>query len=186
MMLANKVVISAGYRRCTWASRGQPTATSLALRHHYHIASRLPAARHLPPSDKISEEEDPSSTRSLLDAIDSTSMIEGRIDEEKITSMLGAGSTNVSWTELDEKVNIYPSDRRFQAIGEGGDAFVAEIVELVEVALGRKASPTNVKSRPSSKGKYVSASITVRMENGEEVLAIYAALKGCDKVKWYL
>jgi len=43
-----------------------------------------------------------------------------------------------------------------------------------------------VKSRPSSKGKYVSASITVRMENGEEVLAIYAALKGCDKVKWYL
>ena len=40
--------------------------------------------------------------------------------------------------------------------------------------------------RPSSKGKYVSANVTARLENGEEVVAVYAALKACERVKWYL
>jgi len=96
----------------------------------------------------------------------------------------GLGS-NLTWKELDEKVNTYPSERKFQAIGQGGDAFVDEVVGLVEGALGgRKVE--NVTTRPSSKGKYVSANITVELLNGEEVIAVYAAIKGCDKIKWFL
>ena len=46
--------------------------------------------------------------------------------------------------------------------------------------------PLTLTGRPSKKGKYVSANVTVTLENGEEVVAVYAALKSCEKVKWYL
>ena len=46
--------------------------------------------------------------------------------------------------------------------------------------------PPALTGRPSSKGKYVSANVTVLLENGDEVVAVYAALKSCEKVKWYL
>ena len=43
-------------------------------------------------------------------------------------SVMGPDGSNpaagMSWKELDEKVNEYPSDRKFQAIGEGGAEFV--------------------------------------------------------------
>ena len=186
MMLAPKLVISAGYTKCAYAIKCRTSAASVALRHHYHAVSSLSEAHCLPPSGEISEDEDPSSTRALFDAMDSASVFESRNDGGKTTTVLGAGTTNVPWKELDQKVNTYPSDRRFQAIGEGGDAFVAEIVNLVESAFGREVSPADVQSRPSSKGKYVSASVTTRLNNGQEVEAVYSALKGCDKVKWYL
>ena len=69
---------------------------------------------------------------------------------------------------------------------DGGDAFVAKIVGLVEEALGRPVDPGNVTSRPSSKGKYVSANVTARLENGDEVIAVFSKLKACEDVKWYL
>ena len=63
---------------------------------------------------------------------------------------------------------------------------MAKIVGLVEEALGRPVDPGNVTSRPSSKGKYVSANVTARLENGDEVIAVFSKLKACEDVKWYL
>jgi putative lipoic acid-binding regulatory protein len=119
------------------------------------------------------------------------SKLRGRNSKGKVTTVMGDGASlggNLSWEELDEKVNEYPMDRKFQAIGEGDDAFVQRIVGMIEEALGRPVDnpDTNVTSRPSSKGKYVSANVTVRLENGNEVIAVYEKLKACDDVKWYL
>jgi putative lipoic acid-binding regulatory protein len=130
-------------------------------------------------------------TEILIDAMDTASKLRNRDAGGKVTTVLGdlGQSTlggNLTWQELDERVNEYPSDRKFQAIGEGGEAFVAKIVGLVEEALGRKVDPANVTSRPSSKGKYVSANVTARLENGDEVVAVFSKLKECEDVKWYL
>lgn len=128
----------------------------------------------------------------LIDAMDTASKLRGRDSGGKVTAVMGSepgGSglgANMTWEELDERVNEYPSDRKFQAIGEGGDAFVAEVVALVEAALGRAVDPANVTSRPSKKGKYVSANVVARLEKGEEVIAVYSALKACERVVWYL
>ena len=39
---------------------------------------------------------------------------------------------------------------------------------------------------PSSKGNYISANVTVRLESGEEVKAIYEALKTCKTVRFII
>ena len=79
----------------------------------------------------------------------------------------GGLGANMTWEELDEKVNTYPMDRKFQAIGEGGQSFIDEVVALIEKALGRSVPSGNVTTRPSKKGKYVAVNVTVRLENGE-------------------
>lgn len=98
----------------------------------------------------------------------------------------GGLGANMTWEELDEKVNTYPMDRKFQAIGEGGQSFIDEVVALIEKALGRSVPSGNVTTRPSKKGKYVAVNVTVRLENGNEVLEVYGALKSCERVKWFL
>ena len=98
----------------------------------------------------------------------------------------GGLGANMTWEELDEKVNTYPMDRKFQAIGEGGQSFIDEVVALIEKALGRSVPSGNVTTRPSKKGKYVAVNVTVRLENGSEVLEVYGALKSCERVKWFL
>ena len=102
-------------------------------------------------------------------------------------TVMGPG-TSEEWRELDEKVNTYPSDRKFQAIGVNSSEFVGDMVKLVEDTLGdgRKVHPENVTSNLSKNGKYCSANMTVVLMNGEEVINIMAKLKADERVKWYL
>lgn len=102
-------------------------------------------------------------------------------------TVMGPG-TSEEWRELDEKVNTYPSERNFQAIGINSPEFVRDMVKLVEDTLGdgRKVHPENVTSNLSKNGKYCSANMTVVLMNGEEVINIMAKLKADERVKWYL
>jgi putative lipoic acid-binding regulatory protein len=102
-------------------------------------------------------------------------------------TVMGPG-TSEEWRELDEKVNTYPSERKFQAIGINSPNFVQDMVKLVEDTLGdgRKVHPENVTSNLSKNGKYCSANMTVVLLNGEEVINIMAKLKADERVKWYL
>ena len=102
-------------------------------------------------------------------------------------TVMGPG-TSEEWRELDEKVNMYPSERKFQAIGVNSPEFVGDMVKLVEDTLGdgRKVHPENVTSNLSKNGKYCSANMTVVLMNGEEVINIMAKLKADERVKWYL
>ena len=121
------------------------------------------------------------------DEADDVSAEKKRRDEIPVTrGAPGTLGANMTWEELDEKVNTYPMDRKFQAIGPGGQAFVDEVVALIEKAVGRSVPGDDVTSRPSKKGKYVAVNVTVRLENGNEVLDVYAALKSYEAVKWFL
>ena len=84
-------------------------------------------------------------------------------------------------------MNEYPCARKFQAIGADDGDFVESVRGVISNALGgRHIHPECVTSRPSSKGKYVSAHVTAEMRSGDEVLAVYAALKADERVLWYL
>jgi len=188
---------SAGQCAAAHAARGVVSRRTAAIVPRWPAAHRASSrsarvsASRWRPGDGTDDELPKPVTEILIDAMDTASKLRNRDAGGKVTTVLGdlGQSTlggNLTWQELDERVNEYPSDRKFQAIGEGGEAFVAKIVGLVEEALGRKVDPANVTSRPSSKGKYVSANVTARLENGDEVVAVFSKLKECEDVKWYL
>ena len=185
--------VAAKNAACGIASRRTAAINSVRPPFHHRTQSRSLkfCASRWKPGDGTDDEVPNQPTEVLIDAMGTASKLRGRNSKGKVTTVMGDGASlggNLSWEELDEKVNEYPMDRKFQAIGEGDDAFVQRIVGMIEEALGRPVDnpDTNVTSRPSSKGKYVSANVTVRLENGNEVIAVYEKLKACDDVKWYL
>lgn len=163
MMLAARLGQCAGHAN----TRVTPTAGAAVQRAHNCARAamssarpsvlvrsfRVSAARWVPPDGDgdDGQEAEPTNTQALIDAMGTVAKAVGRDSEGKVTTVMGDGvgglGSNMTWQELDEKVNTYPSDRKFQAIGEGGDAFVAEIVGLVEGALGRDVKPEDVTSR---------------------------------------
>jgi putative lipoic acid-binding regulatory protein len=104
------------------------------------------------------------------------------------TTVMASAESDEKWKELDARVNEYPSERKFQAIGSDPDGtFVESIKSVISMALdGRVIHPENVSGRASSGGKYVSANVTCEMRSGEEVIAVYKALKADPRVLWYL
>jgi len=85
------------------------------------------------------------------------------------------------WRELDEKVNEYPEIRVFKGIGTtAGDErarFEAAMVRAIEGVVGVKVPPEAIVTRDSSAGKYVSVSVEVTVRSGEEVAAVFTAIK---------
>ncbi|XP_076911792.1 uncharacterized protein LOC143569875 [Bidens hawaiensis] len=95
-----------------------------------------------------------------------------RYINNKFGSTVIDGSTG-EWLTLNEKINTYPSARRFTAIGSGGDDFVR--------------SMGYVHKRVSSGGKYVSVNIgPVRVISKEQVQAVYNAMRSDDWMKFFL
>lgn len=65
--------------------------------------------------------------------------------------------------------------------------FVDSVWEMIlEVLGGRYIYLENVMVRLSLKGKYVSVNVTLEMESGDDVLAVYGVLKVDKCVLWYL
>ncbi|KAJ0896020.1 putative YbeD-like domain superfamily protein [Helianthus annuus] len=80
------------------------------------------------------------------------------------------GSTG-EWLTLNEKINTYPSARRFTAIGLGGDDFVRSMVVAMESVIQHPVPQGHVKRRVSSGGKYVSVNIgPIRVVSKEQVI----------------
>ncbi len=78
----------------------------------------------------------------------------------------------------------FPSDHIFKAFGPRGEAFPGAVYlavqQITPVALDA------MKVRPSSKGTYQCVSITVRLQNYQQLKAVYAALKGVPGLKYLL
>jgi putative lipoic acid-binding regulatory protein len=96
------------------------------------------------------------------------------------------------WRALDEKVNEYPDNRVFKGIGTAAGTdralFEADMVRAIEAVVGVKLPPTAVATRDSSGGKYVSVSVEVTVQSGEQVAAVFGAIKkGCGpRLKWLM
>ncbi|CAH9126259.1 unnamed protein product [Cuscuta epithymum] len=95
-------------------------------------------------------------------------------------------STN-EWLVLDKKVNLYPTERMFTAIGTGGDDFVQAMVVAVESVIQGSILEGQVKKKDSSGGKYVSVNIgPILVLSSEQVQAVYNAMRRDDRMKYFL
>lgn len=121
----------------------------------------------------------------LLRSLGEVSSTSGR-DAGSTNMVLGANDSEAKWRELDEKVNQYPGHRDFKAIGSGGDDFKQTIVRAVEDIVG-PVNQDRVMLRPSSQGKFISVTLRdVKVQNPDQVLAVYAAMRKDKRLRYYL
>ena len=84
---------------------------------------------------------------------------------------------------LDELIE-FPTSFTFRAVAATLPGLPQACATAVEQALGRPVE--GITEQPSSQGKWTSVRITTRVENADEVLAGYSALKAVDGVKMTL
>ncbi|HLT31409.1 MAG TPA: DUF493 domain-containing protein [Myxococcaceae bacterium] len=80
----------------------------------------------------------------------------------------------------------YPTDYAFKIIGRSGPDFSTWARGLVAGALGIDIAPSAVREKPSSKGKYLSVEVTVRLESETQRRAVYDRLHQEQDIVFYL
>ncbi|KAF8697182.1 hypothetical protein HU200_036182 [Digitaria exilis] len=125
----------------------------------------------------------------VLEAISKIARSKGRVAHTTNMVMGGTVTDDKSdeWLVLDQKVNSYPTDRGFTAIGTGGDDFVQSMVVAVESVLQESIPKGRVSQKLSSRGKYVSVNIgPIRVVSSEQVQAVYRAMRSDNRMKYFL
>ncbi|KAI3515973.1 hypothetical protein L1887_14880 [Cichorium endivia] len=124
-----------------------------------------------------------------LQTISDGSQIDGRIGQ---TTNMVFGDTVIDgstgeWLTLTQKMDTYPSVRKFTAIGIGGKDFVQSMVVAVESVIQNPVPQEHVRQRVSSGGKYVSVNIgPIHVVSREQVRAVYSAMRSDDRMKFFL
>lgn len=93
--------------------------------------------------------------------------------------------TQDEWAQLDEHINEYPGERSFKAIGAGEADFVRSMRECVEKVVGG-IDDSQVDTKESSGGKYVSVTFRVMVQSPEEMKEIYELMKGDGRLKFFI
>lgn len=120
----------------------------------------------------------------LISSMDELSKAQGRVP--KTTNMV-LGTEGMDWDDIDAKVNEYPLQRDFKAIGKGGEEFAQDMIQLVSGVLGHQIPLELVYTRPSSNGTYLSVTMgPVLVKTPEELKAVYTALQSDSRVKWVI
>lgn len=86
---------------------------------------------------------------------------------------------------VEESLIEYPSDFPIKVVGITHDEFAQTIVELV-VEHDPEFHSGKLEMRPSSQGKYLSLTLTVRATSREQLDNLYRALSSHDLVKFVL
>ncbi|KAJ4894702.1 hypothetical protein Rs2_21496 [Raphanus sativus] len=162
-----------------------PAAKRLSFSGFASVPDRIP---RLNCSHNDQSEQGPPQ-EAVLKAISEVSKTDGRVG--KTTNVIIGGTvaddSAQDWLELDQKVNTYPTERGFTAIGTGGDDFVHAMVLAVESVIQRQIPEDCVKQTLSSKGKYVSVNIgPIRVVSSEQVQAVYNAMRRDERMKYFL
>ncbi|GMH33738.1 hypothetical protein BSKO_01572 [Bryopsis sp. KO-2023] len=119
----------------------------------------------------------------LARSLGEVSKLEGRVSNSN-NMIFGDTNSEEKWREIDKKVNEYPCQRTFTAIGTGGSEFKASMVELVESFVG-PVHMECVSSKNSGQGRYISVRIgPVWVESPDQVVKIYTAMNGDERLKW--
>ncbi|KXZ55980.1 hypothetical protein GPECTOR_2g1532 [Gonium pectorale] len=104
----------------------------------------------------------------------------------EVASKLGGGPDDMwaDWKRVDAKVNTYPCERLFTAVGSGGEDFRDAMVRCVEEVVG---APVPVDVRASSGGNYLSVRVgPVVVKNRDEVLAVFIKMREDKRLKFHL
>ena len=88
----------------------------------------------------------------------------------------------------DEKKPVieYPTVYTFKVMGVAEHGFVEYVRTLFKRLMGSEISQDSIREQPSSKGKYVSVSVSVYLLSEEHRRAIYAQLHQEKRVVYYL
>lgn len=84
-----------------------------------------------------------------------------------------------------ESLIEYPSDFPIKIMGLMHDAFAQTIAEIV-ISFDPGFDPATMEMRPSSKGTYLSLTVTVRATSREQLDNLYRALSGHPMIKYVL
>jgi hypothetical protein len=84
---------------------------------------------------------------------------------------------------LDELVE-FPCDYIFKAFGPNNETFVASVRSTISATVF--APLDAIKVRPSSKGEYQCVTVVVRLQNVEQLKAIYQDLQQLAELKYLL
>lgn len=120
----------------------------------------------------------------LVETLGDISDVDGRVATGN-KLVLGGSDSLEKWRELDAKVNTYPTERVFKAIGSGGDEFVDSMVAVIRGVTSVEDVPAA--ARPSAKGNYVSVTLgPVMMDHSDQVIEVYQRMREDERLKWYL
>lgn len=79
----------------------------------------------------------------------------------------------------------FPCDFPIKVMGRDESAFEAEVLAIFERHLG-ELNPAQINTRPSSSGKFLSVTVTVRAESQEQLDMIYRSLTDHEQVLFCL
>jgi putative lipoic acid-binding regulatory protein len=80
----------------------------------------------------------------------------------------------------------YPSVYTFKVMGVQEHGFAEYVRQLFKRLMGTEVSPDSIREQPSSKGKYVSVSVSVYLLSEEHRRSIYAQLHQEKRIVYYL
>jgi uncharacterized protein len=88
----------------------------------------------------------------------------------------------------DEKKDLieYPSVYTFKVMGVQEHGFAEYVRQLFSRLMGTEISPDSLREQPSSKGKYVSVTVSVYLLSEEHRRAIYTQLHQEKRIVYYL
>jgi hypothetical protein len=101
----------------------------------------------------------------------------------------GKGGVLASSTEggQEQKPLIeYPTVYTFKVMGRQESGFLEYVRDLFRAFMGTEISPDSIREQPSSKGTYVSVSVSVYLLSEEHRRSIYARLREEQRVVYYL
>ena len=102
---------------------------------------------------------------------------------------MGDGATQGRADDGQEKKPLieYPTVYTFKVMGrQEPTGFVAYVRDLFRALMGTEISPDSIREQPSSKGTYVSVSVSVFLLSEEHRRSIYVRLKEEPRVVYYL
>lgn len=97
-----------------------------------------------------------------------------------------AAPSDTAMAETPADLVKYPTLWEYKVIGPAAPDFADFVRGRVEGALGRAVAPEEVEVIPSSKGKFQSIRVQVRLENEAQRQAIYAALSDKSRILFLL
>lgn len=105
-------------------------------------------------------------------------------DDDSAGPLLGwsLGSMNSGSGRPIEELVQYPCVFRFKAVAKADPAVLTDLVGIIEGVVGRSIDSGAWSARDSSKGKYTCLTIDVWVETGEQVYAVYEALRSDARV----
>jgi uncharacterized protein len=80
----------------------------------------------------------------------------------------------------------YPTEYAFKVMGKPEDDFVGYVRALFSRVLGLEVPAEAVAAQPSSKGTYVSLTVTVTLHSEEHRRRVYAQLHQEKRIVYYL